>query len=491
MKRTMLMIASATVIAGSALAAGAIDDSSWRGGPSDAWFVNWDKALAEARKSGKAMFLLNTGSDWCGWCKKLKAEVLDKPEFTEFASENLVLVYLDSPNRDPLCNEQKAHNRLIAKALPFGGGVPHVLVVNSKGEKLGSIGGGGLGVDAYLERLRGILSEDGKKIDGDNAQTLFESGYAALAAEIAARRAALPPVTKEDFKAKVTGVAIVERSKRNGIDVDFQPPDTELDVPFGKIALFRVEYDFPEGYEAHIWTRCFFPREERQNLFYFAANPSGLYKGKGMAYGFVTLRDVGKTCTLKTVAVQTNSDPELDDFPHGWEISKTSVNLNFQEKPEDYDAKGNEQPSDTNAPSVSKTVPKGWTEDFEAAKAKAAKEKKLVLIDFSGSDWCGWCKKMDKEVFAQDKFVKEASRKFVLVMVDSPRDKSVLSALARKQNGELAKKYDVRGFPTVVIVDSDGNEVARHSGYKAGGPKNYMRYLKDLMKDAKRSKRSR
>ena len=98
---------------------------------------------------------------------------------------------------------------------------------------------------------------------------------------------------------------------------------------------------------------------------------------------------------------------------------------------------------------------------------------------------------MDKEVFAQDKFVKEASRKFVLVMVDSPRDKSVLSALARKQNGELAKKYSVTGFPTVVIVDSDGNEVARHSGYKAGGPKNYMRYLKDLTKGAKRPRKSR
>lgn len=79
MKRTMLMIASATVIAGSTLAAGAIDDSSWRRGPSDAWFVNWDKALPKSRNSGKAMFLLNTGSDWCSWSKKLKDEVLDNP----------------------------------------------------------------------------------------------------------------------------------------------------------------------------------------------------------------------------------------------------------------------------------------------------------------------------------------------------------------------------------------------------------------------------
>lgn len=400
-------------------------------------------------------------------------------------------MYLDSPSRNPLCKEQRAHNRLIVKSLPFGSGVPYALVVNSKGEKLGSIGGGGLGVDAYLERLRNILQADGKKIDGDNAKVLFGAGYAALAAKIAARRAALPLVTKEDFKAEITGVAIVERSKQNGINVDFLPPDTELDVPFGKIALFRVEYDFPEGYEARIWTRCVFPREERQNIFYFAANPSDLYKGKGKAYGFVTLRSEGKACTLNTVAVRTNSDPELDDSPHEWEISTTPVNLNFKEKPADYDAKENERLSDANAPAVSKCVPKGWMEDFEAAKKKAAKEKKPILINFSASDWCGWCTKMDKEVFAQDKFVKEASRKFVLVVVDSPRDKAALSALARRQNGELAKKYNVMGFPTVVIVDHNGNEIARHSGYKAGGPKNYMRYLKDLMKGAKRSRKSR
>ena len=61
--------------------------SAWREGPSEEWFVDWDKALDAAKKSRKAMFLLNTGSDWCGWCKKLRAEVLDKPEFAEFARD--------------------------------------------------------------------------------------------------------------------------------------------------------------------------------------------------------------------------------------------------------------------------------------------------------------------------------------------------------------------------------------------------------------------
>lgn len=137
------------------------------------------------------------------------------------------------------------------------------------------------------------------------------------------------------------------------------------------------------------------------------------------------------------------------------------------------------------SPVVSKSVPKGWMEDFEAARRQAAKEGKLILMDFSGSDWCGWCKKMDAEVFSQDRFVKEASKKYVLVMIDSPNDRSILSELALAQNQNLKVRYAVRGFPSVVIVNPDGEVVARHSGYRKGGPNGYMKYLKELTKGVK------
>ena len=171
---------------------------------------------------------------------------------------------------------------------------------------------------------------------------------------------------------------------------------------------------------------------------------------------------------------------------NGWTIATVPVNLDFKEK--DGDAVAPDEAAD--APAVSKSVPKGWTEDFEAAKQQAAKEGKLILMDFSGSDWCGWCRKMDEEVFTKDRFVREASKKFVLVSVDSPRDKSILSALARKQNRELAVKYEVRGYPTVVIVDPDGKEVKRHSGYRSGGPNGYMKYLRELTHGVKWPKKA-
>ena len=482
----ILKIALAVVaVAGTAPVVAGVDDSNWQTGPSQAWFVNWDKALAEARKSGKALFLLSTGSDWCGWCKRLKADVLDTPEFADFASQNLVLVYLDSPSRNPLGKEQRAHNRLITKSLPFGGGVPHVLVMNAKGEKLGAIGGGGMKAGPYLEKLRGILSERGEAVRGEKAKLLFTDGYEKMAAAIAAARAALPPVTTNDFKAVLTGVAVVGKDRRYGKkdNIEFLPPETKLEVPFGQTALFRVEYEFPKEkeYGARVWVRTEDFEDGKRHSWSFGSNPSSLYNGKGVAYGFLSLLDRGKACKLVSVAIRTNTDPELDDYPHGWTIATVPVNLDFKEK--DGDAANPEEAAD--APAVSKSVPKGWTEDFEAAKQQAAKEGKLILMDFSGSDWCGWCKKMDEEVFTKDRFVREASKKFVLVSVDSPRDKSILSALARKQNSALAEKYEVRGYPTVVIVDPDGKEVKRHSGYRAGGPNGYLKYLRELTRRAK------
>ncbi len=121
-------------------------------------------------------------------------------------------------------------------------------------------------------------------------------------------------------------------------------------------------------------------------------------------------------------------------------------------------------------------VPQGWTDDFAAAKKQAAAEKKDLLVDFSGSDWCGWCIKLDKEVLSQPEFVTTASKEFVLVLVDSPRDKARLSETAKQQNPDLVKQYQIRGYPSVLLMDADGKVYAK-TGYKPGGP---TAYLKDL-----------
>lgn len=114
-------------------------------------------------------------------------------------------------------------------------------------------------------------------------------------------------------------------------------------------------------------------------------------------------------------------------------------------------------------------LPSGWTDDFAAAKEKAAAEGKNILMVFSGSDWCGWCVKFDRETLSKPDFVKSASKRFVLVLVDSPRDKSKLSTTARTQNPKLVSRCDVHGYPHYVVTDADGKEIARGAGCVKGG----------------------
>jgi len=122
----------------------------------------------------------------------------------------------------------------------------------------------------------------------------------------------------------------------------------------------------------------------------------------------------------------------------------------------------------------------GWTHDFEAAKKKAADENKALLIDFTGSDWCGWCIKLNEEVFQHDEFKSGVKDKFVLVELDYPRDKSKMSEETIKQNEELKDKYAVRGFPTILLTDASGAPFGK-TGYQKGGPESYVTHLDELL----------
>ena len=128
----------------------------------------------------------------------------------------------------------------------------------------------------------------------------------------------------------------------------------------------------------------------------------------------------------------------------------------------------------------------GWLTDFNKAKAEAAKRNLPILVDFSGSDWCGWCMKLDKEVFSTKAFKDYAKDNFVLLLIDLPRAKPMPQKV-REQNNMLARMYGVRGFPTVLILDKDGNVLAR-TGYQRGGAEAYIAYLKTIKKQIADSK---
>lgn len=124
------------------------------------------------------------------------------------------------------------------------------------------------------------------------------------------------------------------------------------------------------------------------------------------------------------------------------------------------------------------STPVGFIDDYDLALERAKAEKKPIVADFSGSDWCFWCKRLDKEVFQQEAFVSVATNKYVLLMVDHPRDKSVLSAKAKVENSKLLRKYKVNSFPTVLLLDEEG-KILGETGFVGGGPENYLKHLEE------------
>jgi len=131
--------------------------------------------------------------------------------------------------------------------------------------------------------------------------------------------------------------------------------------------------------------------------------------------------------------------------------------------------------------SVAMASAKLWQTDYVAAKAKAKKEHKLLLIDFTGSDWCGWCKKLKKEVFSQKLFQEQAPQEFILVELDFPQKTKIDDKLIA-QNRKLAKEFGISGYPSIILADANGVEFAR-TGYKAGGPQAYLDHLYGFVKN--------
>jgi thioredoxin-related protein len=110
-----------------------------------------------------------------------------------------------------------------------------------------------------------------------------------------------------------------------------------------------------------------------------------------------------------------------------------------------------------------------WLTNFEEAKAAAKKDGKVILADFTGSDWCGWCVKLKEEVFDTPEFKEWAAKKVVLLELDFPK-KTPLPDELKAQNDKLKQQYGVKGFPTILFLDANGVQVGQH-GYQPVVPR--------------------
>jgi protein disulfide-isomerase len=135
-------------------------------------------------------------------------------------------------------------------------------------------------------------------------------------------------------------------------------------------------------------------------------------------------------------------------------------------------------PDETREPSSAGGQSSGssWGTDLPQALNRARSENKLVLLDFTGSDWCPWCIKFDQEVLSTGKFAAYAGQKLELVKVDFLRHTPQSDEL-KQANSALAKKFGVNGYPTYVLLNSDGGELGRQVGYRPGGPDAFIKEL--------------
>ncbi len=127
----------------------------------------------------------------------------------------------------------------------------------------------------------------------------------------------------------------------------------------------------------------------------------------------------------------------------------------------------------------------GWYADFDKAAAAAQAQGKDLLVDFTGSDWCGWCTRLKEEVFDHEEFSTQVVEHFVLVALDFPNSDAAKAMVPNpERNRELQREYEVQGFPTILLMTSDG-VVYGQTGYRQGGPTAYLEHLESLRENGK------
>ncbi len=130
------------------------------------------------------------------------------------------------------------------------------------------------------------------------------------------------------------------------------------------------------------------------------------------------------------------------------------------------------------APAAAQPLP--WVMDIGVAKEMAQKEGKDILINFTGSDWCGWCKRLDGEVFSVPSFHETAGKQYIYLYLDFPRsEEAKAKVIDEALNSKSREEMGVNGFPTIILADSQMRPYAR-TGYQQGGPEKYLEHIAEL-----------
>lgn len=170
----------------------------------------------------------------------------------------------------------------------------------------------------------------------------------------------------------------------------------------------------------------------------------------------------------ETTGAETSTDAKGADGSTGTEESKGEPKFEIPDTP--IPLAGSDEKTEENS---------AWLTDYEVAKKQATEENKTILMDFTGSDWCGFCIQLHEEVFSLPEFKDYAKENLVLLELDFPRGKRLSPDLVA-QNEKLQEEFKVQGFPTILLLDGEGRPFGR-TGYQAGGPTAYIEHLSEFI----------
>ena len=128
----------------------------------------------------------------------------------------------------------------------------------------------------------------------------------------------------------------------------------------------------------------------------------------------------------------------------------------------------------------------GWETNWETAKKRSAEEKKPILINLTGTDWCTWCIKLEKDVFTTQEFKDFAAKHLILMEADFPRKKEQPAEI-KEQNAKLKKEYLQGGYPTVFLLDAEGKKLSEDLGELEGGTAAWIKKLNELIEASKKA----
>jgi protein disulfide-isomerase len=369
-------------------------------------------AQAQAKKSNRIILANFTGSDWCPYCMKLKAEVFDTQAFAKWAAANVILLEVDFPNKGQ-AGSLKKQNEELKKTYSIAG-YPTVLFLDADGKKVGEAGYTGAKAEDWIKAADEILADRPKA----EVPTLTLSTK--LGESLEAAKAQGKPL-----------LLVINDPKRPEFSRAFE---TLQKAPeFVKVANRRtvaVNLTMPIDPES----------EDGKTV-------AGWYESLKLPRGqIVALIDLAENKLL----FQSAAPPKAEAL----------------------------------VPAIRKALPLlkydgSWLEDFGLAQELAVQMKRPVLVDFTGSDWCTWCMKLDAEVFNTDAFKKAAADGLILVKVDFPKRKQVTDE-QKQRNETLRKQFEVSGFPTVIVLDSAGAKLGT-LGYMEGGPTAFLARLKEIL----------